>query len=90
MTLKDQLLSAATAYDRRQSTRRGYNPHALGIYFERIDEVCADVQRGASVRRALCAGFSDRLLDHLLKAVGEAPSKPEELGRAVVYEPVTK
>lgn len=72
MTLHDKLIAALMAYDRKQSTKRGYNPYALGIYFERAGQVCADIQGGKPVRKALLDGFSDRLLTVVLKAAGES------------------
>ena len=90
MTTKQALIHAVTEYDRRASKRRGYNPYALGQYMERIDEICADIERGAPVRKALCAGLSDRLLDHCLKAVGEQPFTVDELGGSWTYQSVTK
>ena len=34
MTTLDQLQSLVTQWDMKQSKKRGYNPYALGIYFE--------------------------------------------------------
>lgn len=88
MNIKDKLISALTQYDEKQSKRKFYNPHALGIYFQRVDEVMADIERGATVRQALLAGFNDRLLDVCLKAVGEKPFTKEEMYRqSVIYTP---
>lgn len=89
MTTKEKLIHAVTAYDRKQSKKRGYNPHALGIYFQRIDEICADIERGADVRKALCAGLSDRLLDHCLKALELPVSTVTESQSSYIYNPVT-
>ena len=33
-----KLVHAVTEYDRKQSTKRGYNPYALGQYLQRIQE----------------------------------------------------
>ena len=74
MRIRDKLISAATAFDRKQSTKRGHNPYALAIYFERIDLVCKEIDGGKPIRQALLDGFNDRLLDHLLKSVGESPA----------------
>lgn len=35
MTFHDQLIGALTEFDRKQSGKRGHNPHALAIYFAR-------------------------------------------------------
>lgn len=86
MTLRDKLIHAATEYDRKQSTKRHYNPYALGAYFERIDEVCADIKSGKPMREALLDGFNDRLLTIMLKAVGEADfTAAEAVKSPVVY-----
>lgn len=90
MDIKSTLIHAVTEFDRKSSTKRGYNPYALGIYMQRVDEVCADIERGASPRKALCAGFNDRLLDHCLKAIGEKPFTREELGTEWAYQPVSR
>lgn len=88
MSIRDKLISALTQYDEKQSKRKFYNPHALGIYFERVDDVMADIERGATVRQALLAGFNDRLLDVCLKAVGEQPFTKEEMqGQTMIYTP---
>lgn len=85
MNIKDKLIHALTEYDRKQSKRRAYNPHALGIYFNRLDEVCADIDRGASVRQALLNGFNDRLLDVCLKAVGEPLYTRDQMHAQSIY-----
>lgn len=77
--IKSALIHALTEYDRKQSTKRFYNPHALGIYFQRVNAVCADIERGATPRAALLAGFNDRLLDVCLRAIGESKSTPDDV-----------
>ena len=69
MKTKDKILHAVTGFDRRASTRKGHNPHALGIYFQRVDEICADIDKGADPRAAIMAGFSGRVADACLKAL---------------------
>ena len=68
-TIHSALVHAATDYDRRQGARA--NPYALGQYLIKIDEVVADIAKGATPRTALLAAFNDRLLDKLLIAIGE-------------------
>lgn len=91
MTLHEKLIHAATVYDRKQATRRGYNPYALGQYFMRIDEVCRDVAAGAPPRQAIAAGSTGRLLDVMLKAAQlEKSTDAEQRGNgAWSYSPVT-
>lgn len=83
------LVHALTEYDRKQSRKRGYNPHALGIYFQRLDDICADIDAGADVRAAIVAGFSDRLVDSCLRALKlPITTNDEALYGAMVYTPV--
>ena len=79
--IKAQLIHAATAYDRRRSTRKGYNIYALAQYFTRIDDCLEDMRNGASPRAAIGAGFNDQLRDALLKAIGEPALTVEETRR---------
>lgn len=90
MTTKAKLIHAVTEFDRKASKRKGYNPHALGIYFQRVDEVCADIDKGADVRKAICAGFSDRLLDHCLKALDLPLASRNEHCQSYIYQPLNK
>jgi len=89
----DRLIHAATAYDRRRAGKKGYNHYALGQYFARIEEVEADVAAGATIRQALLAAFSDRLLDAMLVGVGEPKftmdEKNSRFGR-VTYQPAAR
>lgn len=86
---KDKLVHALTEYDRKQSTKRGYNRHALGIYFQRIDEVCADIENGAEPRAAIMAGFSGRVADACLRALGlPLSTDSESRGGSWCYAPV--
>lgn len=69
MTTKDKLIAALTEYDRKQSTRRGHNPHALALYFEALDEALTQVEKGRSIQTALQGVFNDRVLDVCLRAI---------------------
>ena len=93
MTLHDTLIHAVTEYDRRQSTRKGYNRCALGQYFLRIDEVEADIAAGSTPRQAIIAGFLGQLADKLLKAIGEPKRTEEEINHQNIgwgYRPASK
>ncbi len=73
-----RLISAFTEYDRRESSKRHYNHNALGIYFARADDICADIAKGAEPRAAICAGLSDRLLNFILRKMNlTAPTNAE-------------
>lgn len=65
-----RLAHAVTAYDRQQSTRRGYNAHALGIYLARADDVAARIAAGVAPRQAICDDFCGPLQTFLLKVTG--------------------
>jgi hypothetical protein len=85
------LVHAATRYDNRQSKGKRYNVYALGQYLIRIDDVCADIERGAEPRAAIVAAFSGPLLNAFLKAIETAPATRDEmtgLGK-YTYQPVT-
>ena len=90
MTTKDKILHAVTELDRRASTRKGHNPHALGIYFQRVDEICADIDNGADPRAAILAGFSGRVADACLKALNLPLSTTEEARGGRLYYSPTK
>ena len=51
MPFHDRLIHALTDLDRRESRRAGYNPHALGLYFQAAEGVTDAV----SFARAFCA-----------------------------------
>lgn len=68
-TMKQKLVNALTDYDRKQSTRRGYNPYALALYFEALDDVMMAVKSGRDIRKALANSFNDRVLDACLRAI---------------------
>lgn len=89
--LKQQLIHAVTAYDRRQAKRQGHNPYALGICLERVDEIMTDIEHGADPRLAIIAGFSDRLRDHVLRSLDYPIATKEEIQaiRAWHYVPAS-
>jgi len=70
MTTKDKLISAVTQYDRKQSSKRGYNFYALPQYMARVDLICNDIAAGAGESDAIKAGFDGRLADACLRALG--------------------
>ena len=86
--MKAILIAAATKYDARQAKSRYYNPYALGQYLMRIDEICADIERGADPAAAIARGFTGTLRNALLKAAGVTFTGAEDT--AWHYRPVTK
>jgi len=72
MSTKEALIHAATQYDRRQSKKRCYNHYALAHYMLRIDDVMSDHEKtGRPIEDVPRENFNDRMLDALIKAVGE-------------------
>ena len=65
-----KLQTAITEYDRRQSRGRRYNPNALGLMLGALQDAERDVERGASLARALYDNFQDTLLSALERSVG--------------------
>jgi hypothetical protein len=69
MTLRETLISLVTQYDKKQSTKKFYNPYALAQYLEAVDRVVADFEKGMGLNEALTKNFNDRLLEFLVKKV---------------------
>lgn len=88
MTTRDKLISAVTQFDQKQSRKPGHNIYALPQYFERIDLIQADMERGATARAAILAGFTGRIADACLRAIGEKPYTQDEEPRSICYRPV--
>lgn len=90
-TIHSALVHAATQYDIRQARGKYHNPYALAQYLMRIDDIDKDIAAGAKPRAALLAAFSDRLLDAMLKAIGEPPfTLDEKRSGRVTYQPAHK
>jgi hypothetical protein len=64
-----KLVHAVTNYDRKQSTKRGYNVYALPQYFAALDEVLKLVDAGKMWPQAISAVFNDRLEAFLLRSL---------------------
>lgn len=62
-----RLDSIVTKHDIAASKRRGYNPFALGIYLERVENVVDLVKQGTPLAKAIDANFNDRLAAKLHK-----------------------
>lgn len=67
---RHKLTHAVTEYDRKQSTRRGYNPYALSHYLGAVQQIETDVDAGADLRAAILDNLLGRLATAALKAVG--------------------
>lgn len=69
--IRDKLIHAVTAYDRRRYGRRGYNVCALAQYLRGVEDALHLMDNGEATRDALQQVFNDRLLDVCLRAIGE-------------------
>ena len=78
LTTHDTLVHAVTEYDRKQSTRKGYNMWALPQYLRAIDNVEREIADGMELRPAITHNFCGRLLDVVLKSVGLSQSTDAE------------
>lgn len=77
-TQRAKLLHALTAYDIKQSKKRGHNPYALAHYCRGIQTTANHCDHGAELRIAILNVFTDRLLDIVLKALDLPTSTIDE------------
>ena len=83
MDTRSKMVHAVTEYDRKQSAKRSYSIYALGHYLTAIDETCRDIaEQHISIRAALASHFTGRLLDVVLKSVGEPKFTEDERRKA--------
>ena len=87
--IKSILVGAAIAYDKKQIGKPGHNIWALSQYFERINDVCDDIQSGAPIDAAIVAGFSGRLASALLKATKQRAYTINDSRGGIIYQPVS-
>lgn len=84
MTVDQQhamVLSAVTAYDRKQSTKKFYNHYALGHYCRAVGNTFRHVENGAELRTAILNCFVGQLANVVLKSVKlDKMTKNENLG----------
>jgi len=73
-----KLFNTMTEYDKKQSTKKGYNPYALGHYAAALARTAEMVENGAELRESIIRCFLGRLQTALLKAVGAAEATREE------------
>ena len=91
MNLREKMIHAATVYDEKQSRKPGFNRYALPQYIERINDIDADIRKGADVREAIVAGFSGRLATAMLKAAGlTAYTEKEARSGGLFYSPTKR
>jgi hypothetical protein len=62
-----KLVNALTEFDIKESKKRYYNPHALGLYFQSLQRCEGFANKGHELRLCLLNCFNGRLLDKLLK-----------------------
>jgi hypothetical protein len=75
---RHKLSHAVTEYDRKQSTRKGYNMYALSLYLGAVQNAETEADAGIDLRKALVHNFTGRLLDVVLTAVGLPKSTDQE------------
>ena len=73
-----KILTVLVAYDRKQSTKRFYNPYALAHYCGALSRAMSAMELGSTPREALVSTFCGPLLDKALKAIGETKSTDRE------------
>jgi len=78
MKLETKLVHAVTEFDRAQSRRKGYNPHALAHYLRLASAIALAIENGQAPRDAARTRCSDRLLATILRALGETAPTVEE------------
>jgi hypothetical protein len=75
-----KLFNSVTEYDRKQSTKKYYNVHALGHYARMLQKIRHLTDKGHDIRSAIVVCSCDRLRDVMLKSIGEKiAGKFEEL-----------
>ena len=67
---RNKIVSALISYDKKQSTRKGYNPYALPQYLAAVDNVESRMAKGYTLREAIIKSYLDRLCDAVLRALG--------------------
>jgi hypothetical protein len=80
MDLHERLVHAVTAFDAKMSAnpKAQQSIYALGHYLKRIEEIEADIAKGASPRAAIIAGMSGQLCNAVLRGIGEKGITKEE------------
>lgn len=78
MNIEHKLTHALTEYDRKQSSRRGYNHYALARYMRLATDVAQAIDKGEHPRNAARSRCCDRLLAVVLRSLGESAPTTEE------------
>jgi hypothetical protein len=73
LSIEQQIAHYVTQWDIKQSARRFYNPHALGLYLRAADRAAEMVANGAPLSDALADCFNDRLLAFLQRRMLPRP-----------------
>ncbi len=81
---REKITHAVVEYDQKElarsikNSRAYYNPNAIALYLNAVDRACEKIQQGQDTRSALVDCFCGRLLDKVLKSVGEPKSTDAE------------
>lgn len=84
--LHHTLARALTHYHNANKRRKDYCQQQYAESLERLQEVIDDIQRGATVKPAIVAGFTGPLRNVCLTAAGETWSSEDWVGWE--YQPV--
>lgn len=61
---RNKLVHEITAVDRKNSTKKGYNPYALGIMFGAVDSMFEEIANGQSYESAFQEHFTPTRDNH--------------------------
>jgi hypothetical protein len=67
--IRHKLIHAVTEYDRKQSTRRGYNHYALAHYIAAVDDIANDIAAGEAPLVAIERHTNDRVAEVCRRAI---------------------
>ncbi len=73
-----KIQTALIKLDSKQRRKAGYNPYAMSHYMGALGNIKDMVKSGSTLRAACCACLCGRLLDVVLKSLGEPISTNAE------------
>ena len=65
---RSKIVAALILYDGKQAKKKGYNPHALPLYLQALDNFEDDLKT-MSLRETIVTNYNGRLADAILKAL---------------------
>ncbi len=78
--LHSRMAHIVTAYDIKESTKRGYNRYAIGMYLGAVQAVCLELKENPELetRKVIIAHFNGRLCDTILSGLAFNPQTKDE------------